>query len=98
MLINPTYADTFPTVNLEALACGIPVITYKTGGSPESLSEDTGVVVCQGDVDGLAKAIVGLKNNSLSKSDCRRRAIDFFDKDVCFNKYKVLFEELMHRG
>ena len=94
VLINPTYADTFPTVNLEALACGIPVITYKTGGSPESLSEDTGVVVRQGDVDGLAKAIVGLKNNSFSKSDCRRRAIDFFDKDICFNKYKELFEEL----
>ena len=33
---NPTYADTFPTTNLEANACGIPVITYNTGGSPES--------------------------------------------------------------
>ena len=36
VLINPTYADTFPTVNLEALACGTPVITYRTGGSPEA--------------------------------------------------------------
>ena len=35
VLINPTYADTFPTINLEALACGTPVVTYRrTGGSP----------------------------------------------------------------
>lgn len=57
VLINPTYADTFPTVNLEALACGTPVITYRTGGSPETVDEKTGIVVNQGDVDGMAEAI-----------------------------------------
>ena len=35
---NPTYEDNYPTVNLEAICCGTPVITYKTGGSPECLS------------------------------------------------------------
>ena len=44
VFINPTYADTFPTVNLEALACGTPVITYRTGGSPETVDEKTGIV------------------------------------------------------
>ena len=53
VLINPTYADTFPTINIEALACGTPVITYKTGGSTEIIDEQTGVVVDQGDVKGL---------------------------------------------
>lgn len=33
---NPTLEDTYPTVNLEAAACGAPVVTYNTGGSPES--------------------------------------------------------------
>lgn len=28
VLVNPTYADMFPTINLEALSCGTPVITY----------------------------------------------------------------------
>ena len=37
VFVNPTYADMFPTVNLEALACGTPVITYRTGGSPEAI-------------------------------------------------------------
>ena len=34
--VNPTYEDNYPTTNLEAIACGTPVITYDTGGSPES--------------------------------------------------------------
>lgn len=37
ILFNPTYEDNYPTVNLEAIACGIPVLTYNTGGSCEFL-------------------------------------------------------------
>ena len=47
LLINATLEDTYPTVNLEALACGTPVITYRTGGSPESLDETCGAVTDQ---------------------------------------------------
>ncbi len=36
IFFNPTREDNYPTVNLEAYACGTPVVTYKTGGSPES--------------------------------------------------------------
>lgn len=36
VFVNPTYEDNYPTTNLEAIACGTPVITYATGGSPES--------------------------------------------------------------
>ena len=37
VFLNPTYEDNFPTTNLEAIACGTPVITYDTGGSPEAI-------------------------------------------------------------
>lgn len=40
VLFNPTYEDNYPTVNLEAQACGTPVVTYNTGGSPESVPEE----------------------------------------------------------
>jgi glycosyltransferase involved in cell wall biosynthesis len=43
VFLNPTYEDNFPTTNLEALACGTPVITYETGGSPEAIDESTGI-------------------------------------------------------
>ena len=95
VLINPTYADTFPTVNLEALACGTPVITYRTGGSPESIDEKTGIVVEQGNVESLAHAIINLRNNPLSIEDCRARAEEHFDKDKCFKKYIELYETLI---
>lgn len=97
VLINPTYADTFPTVNLEALACGIPVITYRTGGSPESVDKKTGLVIKQGDVKELSSAIMHLKKNPLSSEDCRKRAETFFDKEKCFEEYVRLYEELLEQ-
>ena len=95
VFINPTYADNFPTVNLEALACGTPVITYRTGGSPEAIDEKTGIVVEQGDVNGLAEAIHEMKENPLSSADCRKRAEDYFEKDKCFEKYIELYNSLI---
>lgn len=95
VFVNPTYADMFPTVNLEALACGTPVITYRTGGSPEAIDEETGVVVPQGDVNALAEAIKRIKNAPLSREACRQRAEKMFDKNKCFQRYIELYESLV---
>ena len=92
VLVNTSYADTFPTVNLEALACGTPVVTYETGGSPESVDRHTGVVVPGGDIVALADALKTLRNNPLSSYACRRRAVGKFDRDRCFSKYIDLYE------
>lgn len=97
VLINPTYADTFPTVNLEALACGTPVITYKTGGSPEAIDEKTGVVITQGNIDALAHTIISMKNKPLSSSDCRKKAEALFDKNKCFEQYIDLYNDLLNK-
>lgn len=94
VFINPTYSDNFPTTNIEALACGTPVITYKTGGSPEAIDEQTGVVVEQGDLKGLVNAVQRLRENPLSGAACRERAETLFDKDKCFEEYLSLYEEL----
>lgn len=95
--VNPTYADTFPTTNLEALACGTPVITYRTGGSPEAVSPETGVVVEQGDVMGMADAIRAIcdRGKGYYTDACRKRAEELFDKDKCFEKYVELYEGLI---
>ncbi len=95
VLINPTYSDTFPTVNLEALACGTPVVTYKTGGSPEAVDVKTGMVIEQGNVTALANAIMWMRENPLSFEDCRKRAEMYFDKDKCFENYVKLYEDLL---
>ena len=95
VFVNPTYADMFPTVNLEALACGTPVVTYRTGGSPEAIDETTGVVVPQGDVNALVNALKRLKDTPLSREACRQRVEQFFDKDICFSQYINLYESLI---
>lgn len=97
VFVNPTYADTFPTVNLEALACGTPVVTYRTGGSPEAINEKTGLVVKQGDVNGLVTAIKDICSQDRSQMNkyCRARAEQEFDKDKCFEKYIELYEQLI---
>lgn len=95
VFVNPTYQDNYPTTNLEALACGTPVITYRTGGSPEAIDEKTGIVVEQGDVEALADAIRKMKEHPLSSDDCRKRAEEYFDKDKCFEKYIELYKSLI---
>ena len=97
VFVNPTYADSFPTVNMEALACGTPVITYRTGGSPEIIDDNTGIVIKQGDLDGLVEAInsISEKDKDLYKDASRHRAQKLFDKDMCFKEYLNLYEELI---
>ena len=59
VFVNPTYEDNYPTVNLEARACGTPVITYDTGGSPESAGSNA-VVVDTGDVTTLYENVCNI--------------------------------------
>jgi len=96
VFVNPTYADTFPTVNLEALACGTPVITYRTGGSPESIDESCGKVVECGDFEGLVEAIDEITSSSFDyATNCRQRAVSNFDMKKNYNKYFSLYNELI---
>ncbi len=92
VFINSTYADNFPTVNLEALASGTPVITYQTGGSIEAVDEKTGFVVPQGDISKLVETIKVLKLNPLKSDDCRKRAETLYDKNIAFGKYLELYK------
>ena len=96
---NPTYVDNFPTVNIEALACGTPVITYKTGGSPEAINENTGFVVDQGDLKGVLAAIdtIKIKGKKFYSPKCRQRAEEKFDMVKQFQKYIDLYNEVLRK-
>lgn len=91
---NPTLEDNFPTTNLESLACDTPVITFNTGGSPESVTEKVGFVVPKGDLKEVIKSINYLKNNNY-KNNCRNRAIEYYNKDDRFNDYIKLYKEII---
>ena len=97
IFINPTYEDNFPTVNLEALACGTPVVTYdKTSGGPEAINENTGIVVRNGNIKELYDAIVSFHDyTSISRIACRERAVEMFSNANCFKNYIKLYENLL---
>lgn len=91
LFINTTYEDNFPTVNLEALACGTPVVTYNTGGSPECIDTDCGIAVEKGNVDSIASYIINMKNVALKREKCLLRA-QSFGKSERYGEYLSLFK------
>lgn len=66
IFVNMTYEDNYPTVNLEAEACGTKVLTYDTGGCRETIKK--GIVVTRGDIDRI-------KQNIKIASDCSERSL-----------------------
>ena len=99
VFVNPTWQDNFPTTNLEALACGTPVITYNTGGSPEAIDANTGLVVNKGDINGLHKAIISVlqKGKTFYSKACRERAEQHFNYKDRFGEYIELYEHLIEK-
>ncbi|WP_219725868.1 glycosyltransferase [Mesotoga sp. B105.6.4] len=97
VFVNPTLEDNFPTTNLEALACGAPVITFRTGGSPETIDNTCGLIVDKGDTGGLFNAIEIVKKRGKEEytKNCRKRAIKRFDSGDRFREYVELYGRLL---
>ena len=95
VFVNPTREDTFPTVNIEANACGTPVVTFATGGSPECIDDKSGIVVERNNVEAMREAVVKVcEERPFEASDCVRRAQEF-ESSASFNKYVDLYEAVI---
>jgi glycosyltransferase involved in cell wall biosynthesis len=97
VFVNPTWEDNFPTTNLEALACGTPVITYNTGGSVEAISETTGLIVEKGNIAQLVDAITTICENGKSfySKNCRKRAVALYNMHDRYDDYIKLYNQLL---
>ena len=93
VFINTTYEDNYPTVNLEARACCLPIITYRTGGSPESAGESA-VVIDVGDVEGMKKAVLSLTSNPKETSFITKKELS---AEVKFQEYLELYKSLISK-
>lgn len=98
--INPTWQDNYPTVNLESIACGTPIVTYRTGGSVEAVTRQTGFVVEQGDVKGLLEAARSIiqRGKDYYQQPCRDFATAHFRKEDRYADYLQLYDELTGRA
>jgi len=98
IFVLPSLADNLPGVAMEALAGGTPVVTFDTGGIPEIIGDDCGLIVPRGDVNALAKAIESMvaDRNALSEKSANgvQRIKDMFTEERMLERYKELYESL----
>lgn len=91
VFLNPTVEEGLGLVNIEAIACGTPVVTYNTGGSPECVSEKSGIVVPKGDISGMLKAArtIQLDRNTVILQSHK------FDKEKKYIEYLNFYERCL---
>lgn len=89
VFVNPTYEDNYPTTNLEALACGTPVITYDTGGSVEAAENKYGRIIHKGNIEELYHCI--MQNELKKNADIQK---DIYDEKKRFMDYLSLYSDI----
>lgn len=92
VFVNPTRQETLGLVNVEAIACGTPVITFRTGGSPETVNGACGAVVEKNDIDGLTELLLNALEKKPGKEDCMLAA-RVFDAGYCYKEIVKLYEK-----
>lgn len=91
VFFNPTREDNYPTVNMESIACGTPVVTFNTGGSPEMVDEKTGRVVYSNSLDEALALINEICDNAIfEQGDFDYKATNF-DKKKKYKEYIDLY-------
>jgi glycosyltransferase involved in cell wall biosynthesis len=92
LFVNPTREENYPTVNMESIACGIPVLTFRTGGSPEIVDDTCGYVVNCDDVDAMEREIRRIASSRpYTKDQCLVKAKSY-DMNLKFEEYVKLYE------
>lgn len=97
IFINPTLEDNFPTTNLEALACGTPIITYNSGGSCEAIVNGRGGICLKNKKPNeLLKSVYVIKENvdKFSSKICVDIARNYFSKEVFVQKYVDFYHDI----
>ena len=96
VFVNVTKADSFPTVNIESIACGTPVITYDSGGSAEIVDWQTGEVVPYGNYEQLLQSIKRIQEigKKYYSEKCRQRAESLYNKKQTFLEYVELYSQI----
>lgn len=97
VFVNPTKEETLSLTNIEAQSCGTPVVCYATGGTPETISPDTGALIPPGDKEALLNAVNRFLKSPAKEigEACRERAVRLFDQRDRFAEYINLYRSLV---
>jgi hypothetical protein len=105
VLIHTRYDDLCPNVVIEAMACGVPVVYSRSGGTPELVGNAAGIGVETGhswdqepiaDPDAWADALERVVSDRPVYSDAaRQRAVECFDLRPWIQRHGRIFERVM---
>lgn len=96
VFVNPTRDEVLGLVNIEANACGVPVITFDSGGSPECINEKSGVTVPKNNIKELVREIKKVcENKTFVPEECVKNSMRFNKQQRCL-EYVALYKELLH--
>lgn len=95
VFVNLTFEDTLPTVNMEAICCGTPVVTYDSCGSPELVEEGkTGYIIPIKNFTALKKSLKKIKAGYLSRYECEKIGHMCFNKNEQYLNYLQIYNDL----
>ncbi|WP_298046291.1 glycosyltransferase [uncultured Bacteroides sp.] len=97
VIVSMSKAETFGLTIAEGMACGTPGVVYDNTAHPELISYDTGMIVETSNISAFKNAIekICCRNKAFYKKTCRKRAEERFDKNICFDQYLKLYEQVL---
>jgi UDP-glucose:tetrahydrobiopterin glucosyltransferase len=96
LLMTPRWVEAFGNAAIEALACGVPVISYRSGGLTEIVHHgETGFLVDMGDVSGLVAAILQL--GQIDRHACRQQVEAEYSLEVWGDRLDRWFDQLIEQ-
>ena len=101
LFLMPSQSESFGLSALEAMACGLPVVSTSVGGLPElNIHNETGYIAEIGDIDRMAKYIIELLTNEKRyrtfSANARNRAVNNFNKNLIVPKYVEYYEKVLN--
>jgi glycosyltransferase involved in cell wall biosynthesis len=91
LVVPSTQPDTFPTVALEAMSCGVPVLAYRNGGVEEILADVPSCLVDLNDVRALADSIRRFAGDEQHRLDIARRQHERYLKHFTLERFRNRF-------
>jgi L-malate glycosyltransferase len=101
VFLIPSQSESFGLAALEAMACGLPVVSSSVGGLPELVKHnETGYIAEIGDINRMAKYVIELLTNEkkyeLFSKKARERAVNKFDKTKIVPKYEEYYQKILN--
>ena len=97
IVLNLSREESFGLTSIEGFSCGTPGIGYDSTATPELFTESTGMIVPEGDIGGLEKAIdlISSRGKTFYSENCRKHAIALFDKKARLHDYIDLYRNIL---